>query len=50
MEARDALLVRLEDTLRPLVDPDQIAGTAARMLGEYLHVDMHSTQYSRVPD
>ena len=36
---RDAFLVRLDDATRPLVDPNKIAQTSARLLGEYLQVD-----------
>ena len=36
--ARERLLVRLDDAVRPLVDPEQITFTAARLLGEHLHV------------
>jgi PAS domain S-box-containing protein len=35
---RDRMLVRLDDALRPLADPDEITATAARMLGQYLQV------------
>jgi PAS domain S-box-containing protein len=38
-EARQAFLLRLSDALRPLGDPIEIQGTAARVLGEYLKVD-----------
>ena len=39
LERRDAFLVRLDDTTRPLTDPNEITQTAARMLGEYLQVN-----------
>jgi GAF domain-containing protein len=35
-EERQAFLVRLGDTLRPLVDPIQIEAEATRILGEWL--------------
>jgi len=35
-EARQAFLLRLSDTLRPLVDPARVQECAARALGEYL--------------
>jgi PAS domain-containing protein len=38
-ERRDAFLVRLDDATRPLVDADEITGTAARLLGEHLGVN-----------
>ena len=38
-EQRDAFLVRLDDATRPLTDPDEIAQTASRLLGEHLQVD-----------
>ena len=37
--ARDALRARLADALRPLTDPVEIQGAAARVLGEHLGVD-----------
>ena len=36
---QDAFLVRLDDATRPLVDPDGIVQTTARLLGEYLEAD-----------
>jgi PAS domain S-box-containing protein len=36
---RNSFLVQLDDATRPLVDPDEIVQTAARLLGEYLRVD-----------
>ncbi len=36
---RDAFLVRLDDSTRPLVEPDEIMETVARLLGEHLGVD-----------
>lgn len=38
LERRDAFLLRLDDATRPLTDPNEITGTAARLLGEYLQV------------
>lgn len=38
-EARQAFLVRLNDTIRPLSDPVQVQAEACRLLGEYLEVD-----------
>lgn len=38
-EAHQALLLKLTDALRPLADPVDIQGTAARILGEYLGND-----------
>jgi len=38
-EARQAFLVRLGDTLRPLRDPVEIQSEAARALGEHLQAD-----------
>ncbi len=35
----DAFLVRLDDAARSLVDPNEIAQTAARLLGEHLRAD-----------
>jgi GAF domain-containing protein len=35
----DRLLVRLDDAVRPLVESEDITYTAARVLGEHLHVD-----------
>jgi GAF domain-containing protein len=37
--ARDAFLVRLADTLRPLTDPMRIQSEAARVLGDHLGAD-----------
>lgn len=37
--ASDRLLVRLDDAVRDLVEPDDITFTAARVLGEYLNVN-----------
>jgi len=38
-QARDRFLVRIDDALRRLSDPDEIVGTIAALLGEYLSVD-----------
>jgi DNA-binding response OmpR family regulator len=38
-EAKNIFLVRLDDAIRPLDDPEQITETAARTLGRHLHVD-----------
>lgn len=38
-EARNRLLVSLDDATRPLTDPQAITQTAARLLGEYLGVN-----------
>ena len=38
-EAKNIFLVRLDDAIRPLDDPEQITETAARTLGQHLHVD-----------
>lgn len=38
-EARSEFLVRLDDALRPLSDPNEITETAARMLGQHLRVN-----------
>jgi PAS domain S-box-containing protein len=37
--ASDRLLLRVDDAVRPLVKPEDITFTAARMLGEYLNVN-----------
>ena len=43
------LLVRLDDEVRPLTDPDQIASTAARLLGD--HLDATRCAYAMIePD
>ena len=39
LEARDRLLVELDDAVRPLSDAEAITFTAARILGEYLDVN-----------
>ena len=39
LERRDAFLVRLDDSTRPLTDAFEITQTAARLLGEYLRVN-----------
>src|SRR5262249_37494550 len=50
-EEREAFLLRLADTLRPLSDPLAIQEVAARLLGEHLHVnrvgyaDVEGTDY-----
>jgi PAS domain S-box-containing protein len=36
---RDRLLVKLDDAVRPLVDPEEITYTAASILGQHLGVD-----------
>lgn len=38
-QVRDQLLLRLDDTLRPLSDPKEMTLAAARLLGEHLRVD-----------
>lgn len=38
-EERNALLIRLDDATRPLIDPGEIVQTAIHMLGEYLGAD-----------
>jgi PAS domain S-box-containing protein len=38
-EDRDRLLIALDDTTRPLSDPDAITRAAACLLGEHLHVN-----------
>ncbi|QIF00213.1 PAS domain-containing protein [Roseimicrobium sp. ORNL1] len=38
-ELRHSFLVSLDDALRPLIDPQEITLTAARLLGEHFHVD-----------
>ncbi len=38
-EQRDALLLALEDAMRPLTDAREIMQTAAELLGEHLHAD-----------
>jgi PAS domain S-box-containing protein len=38
-EARDRLLVALDDAMRPLTDPDAITHAGARLLGEHLAVN-----------
>ncbi len=38
-DAKNKLLVQLDDAIRPLDDPNQITLTAAKILGEHLHVD-----------
>ena len=38
-EARDQFLIRLDDAVRTLSDPDEIVATSARLLGEHLRVD-----------
>jgi len=39
VELRDAFLVRLDDATRPLVDPDEIMESVARLIGEHLRAD-----------
>jgi len=39
MEEKTHFLTNLNQALRPLADPEEIMGAAARMLGEYLGVD-----------
>ncbi len=39
IQEKNAFLVRLNDAVAPLTEPDTITRTAARLLGEYLHVD-----------
>ncbi|MBC7925702.1 MAG: PAS domain S-box protein, partial [Bryobacteraceae bacterium] len=39
VELRNAFLVRLDDTIRPLTDPEEITQTAATLLGEHLQVN-----------
>jgi PAS domain S-box-containing protein len=46
VERRDAFLVRLDDTTRPLTDPYEITQTAARLLGE--HLDVNRCAYADV--
>lgn len=38
-EMRQAFVIRLDEAVRPLEDPDQIVATAARLLGEHLGTD-----------
>jgi PAS domain S-box-containing protein len=38
-EARDRFLIRLDDAVRTLLDPDEIVAASARLLGEHLQVD-----------
>jgi PAS domain S-box-containing protein len=38
-EARDQFLIRLDDAVRTLADPDEIVATSARLLGEHLGAD-----------
>lgn len=38
-EARDALLLALDEAVRPLTDPAEITAACARMLGQHLDVD-----------
>ncbi|WP_420153163.1 PAS domain S-box protein [Siphonobacter sp.] len=38
-EERQSFLLKLNDTLRPLIDPVQIQGEACRLLGEQLQID-----------
>ena len=38
-QERNAFLVRLDDALRPLTDPNEITRIASRLLGEHLQVD-----------
>ncbi len=45
-EARQAFLVRLGDTLRPLADPGAIQSAAARLLGE--HLGAHQVHYGEI--
>jgi PAS domain S-box-containing protein len=44
----DRLLVRLDDAVRPLVQPDEITSMAARVLGQHLKV--HRCAYAFVED
>ncbi|HKP56182.1 MAG TPA: ATP-binding protein [Polyangiales bacterium] len=37
--SRERLLLRVDDAVRPLVEPEDITYTAARVLGQYLRVD-----------
>jgi len=39
LEQRDAFLVRLDDAIRPLAEPDEIRQTASKLLGDYLQAD-----------
>ncbi|MDQ6678602.1 MAG: PAS domain S-box protein [Acidobacteriota bacterium] len=39
IEQRDAFLVRLDDAIRSLADPDEITQTASKLLGDQLQVD-----------
>ena len=49
VELRDAFLVRLDDAVRPLTDPQEITQVAARLLGE--HLDANRCAYADVePD
>ncbi|MET0646658.1 MAG: PAS domain S-box protein [Pyrinomonadaceae bacterium] len=38
-ESRDRFLIRLDDAVRTLADPDEIVAASARLLGEHLQVD-----------
>jgi PAS domain S-box-containing protein len=38
-EARDQFLIRLDDAVRTLSDPDEVVATSARLLGEHLQAD-----------
>lgn len=38
-EARQNFIMRLNDALQPLIDPEEIVAMSARLLGEYLDVD-----------
>jgi PAS domain S-box-containing protein len=38
-EARQNFIMRLNDSLRPLIDPEEIVAMSAKLLGEYLDVD-----------
>jgi PAS domain S-box-containing protein len=38
-EARDSLLLALDETIRPLTDPQEITAAGARLLGEHLDAD-----------
>jgi PAS domain S-box-containing protein len=38
-EARDRFLIRLDDAVRTLSDPDEIVAASARLLGEHLRAD-----------
>ena len=46
-EARNQFLVELDDATRPLIDPEEITATAARLLGQHLHVNRCA--YAHVP-